>query len=63
MSFSGAFGKEGSEAMKMSMVASMQLLLSKTPPLKVQLAATQPLIEELLQDPNKYADESTCEVG
>lgn len=57
MSFSGAFGKEGSEAMKMSMAASMQLLLSKTPPLKVQLAATQPLIEELLQDPNKYADE------
>lgn len=57
MNFLGAFGQEGREAMKTSMKASMQLLLSKASLVRAQLAATQPFIEELLQDPNKYADE------
>ncbi|QJI28938.1 hypothetical protein HKK55_09500 [Pseudomonas sp. ADAK18] len=57
MSFRGAFGQEGREAMNKSMGASIHLLLSKASLIRVQLAATQPLIEELLQDPNKYADE------
>lgn len=57
MMFRGALGQEGREAINMSMAASMHLLLSKISPLRTQLIETQPLIEELLMDPNKYADE------
>jgi len=58
MNFRGAFGPTGLESINNSLSAAVHLVLSKAPAIREQLVATQPLIEEFFQDPNKYANEA-----
>ena len=57
MNFRSALPPAGLEGINKSLAAAMHLLLTKSPAVREQLAATQPLVEEFIQDPRKYADE------
>lgn len=57
MNFRSALPSAGLEGINRSLTASMHLLLTKAPAVRAQLDATQPLIEEFIKDPRKYADE------